>query len=126
LSVCLRLSTEQAALYHVFSKMQHSCEPNCQRHVHPRTNRIEVIALRDIEPGELLTIDYTGWLSSGVQSVLDRRALLLDGRGFECICSRCERESKVAKELAVYVGPTIASSLLRCCTLPDTLPLCSK
>lgn len=39
---------------HFVGLLSHSCAPNCVLDM----QRLEILALRDIEPGELLTIDY--------------------------------------------------------------------
>ncbi len=56
--------------------LQHSCDPNCVLDVH----RLEVVAIRDIQPGEWLTIDY-----AATEDVLHRQ--------FGCACgaSNCRR-----------------------------------
>ena len=41
--------------------INHSCEPNCGVLVRPEVERLEIHALRRIEPGEELTTDYASF-----------------------------------------------------------------
>ena len=78
----------------------HSCLPNCQvesSHVAIKDNddsgecgslRIELVALRDISPGEELTVAYI----PVSQPVLARRNELATRHGFRCDCPRCVTE----------------------------------
>ena len=92
-----------AAVYHLGTKLLHSCEPNCTRHISPETGRIEVRASRALQRDQLLTIDYTGGEAAALASLTARRAVLRK-RGFECICDRCVREEQAAAEGEVATG----------------------
>lgn len=82
-----------SALYRRFSRLLHSCEPNCCRSLCAETGRITVQALRPLRPGEPLAIDYEAKDPNFLQLPLaERRARLLE-RGFTCACARCLRET---------------------------------
>lgn len=68
--------------------------------------------LRPIVAGEMLTVDYTRGGVGVMQLPLDeRREMLWLRAGFECACSRCQREERARKE-----------PQQRSCTGPSHLP----
>lgn len=74
-------SLQISALLHMIDRafagyLLHSCDPNCVLDVH----RLEVVAVREVAPGELLTIDY-----AVTEDVLHRQ--------FACACgaANCRR-----------------------------------
>jgi lysine-specific demethylase 8 len=79
--------------YSISTKMNHSCEPNVilvyktrgWGRDHPLV--AYVVALKDIVPGEELTISYI----TSEDSYEERQAALAN-YGFVCKCSKCERE----------------------------------
>ncbi|KAG8344548.1 SET domain [Trypanosoma vivax] len=77
------------ALYHGYSFLNHSCEPNCAIAGSSAINR-RLVALRNIREGEQLMINYNARLTTCV-SYEDRRALCMQ-RHFECFCPRCVRQ----------------------------------
>ena len=107
------------AVYGVTSLVNHDCDPSAEALLYPYA-RIEIRARRPIEKGEEVTISYLGSPpdaadatagngggntkgsddgTKGQQqqqkwsSVLDRRARLAVGYGFECRCARCTAEA---------------------------------
>ncbi|KAF9028359.1 SET domain-containing protein [Hymenopellis radicata] len=79
-------------LYTLHSHLNHSCEPNISvRHLHQREAlaRISVIALRDISPGEELTITYVN-----PELTYGERKRALGEWGFVCRCSRCVQDER--------------------------------
>ncbi|GMI23419.1 hypothetical protein TeGR_g11057 [Tetraparma gracilis] len=77
--------------------MNHSCEPSCAVSL-GEGGVLEVRALRDIHPGDALTISYLDLASEEHQSVAARRAALQEKYLFSCGCARCEREAAAAPE----------------------------
>jgi SET domain-containing protein len=53
-------------------------------------NSIAVVAKRDLEAGEEVTISYLGHM--GDQPVFERRKFLRNRYGFECDCALCQNE----------------------------------
>jgi len=49
---------EGSGLYVLHSKLNHSCEPNAEIRFPYNDFRLQVVALRDISPGEEVVIDY--------------------------------------------------------------------
>ncbi|KEG06108.1 SET and MYND domain-containing protein [Trypanosoma grayi] len=76
------------ALYHGYSFLNHSCEPNCALVGSGAMNR-HLVTLRDVREGEQLFINYNASLTTCV-SYEDRRALCQQ-RHFECFCPKCVR-----------------------------------
>lgn len=76
-------------LYSPTNLFNHSCRPNCVAVFRGRTQFL--VPVRDIEPGEELTISYT---DQGVQDVSTRKLVLNQEYYFVCICKRCAEEEK--------------------------------
>jgi hypothetical protein len=95
------------AMYSTTCKMNHSCDPNVivlykptgWGSRHPLT--AFCVALKNIEPGEELTISYIDLVD---QSVRERQAALMN-YGFTCQCVKC-----CTSELCVVIGPAYNSS----------------
>lgn len=85
-----------SALFLRFSRINHSCVPNCTYYVvKGRVPRIAVRAIRDIKGGEQLSISYVeSGLSRG-----ERQERLLSSWGFECDCGACKPRPKVRASL---------------------------
>ncbi|KAF8281239.1 putative SET domain containing protein [Trypanosoma cruzi] len=77
------------ALYHGYSFLNHSCEPNCALLGSGAANR-RLVTLRDVREGEQLFINYNASLTTRV-SYADRLALCQQ-RHFECFCPKCVRQ----------------------------------
>jgi len=81
--------------YSIATKMNHSCDPNVilvyktrgWGRYHPLV--AYVVALKDIAPGEELTISYT----TSEDSYEERQAALAN-YGFVCTCSKCKQEKE--------------------------------
>jgi hypothetical protein len=88
------------------SLMEHSCFPNCNFSTTKRD--MQIIALRPIQPGDNLSIDYgDGWY----RPVSARRAALLKSHGFRCFCAACT--SRADKSRA-FTCPTVDAQGNKC------------
>ena len=76
-------------LYSPTNLFNHSCRPNCVAVF--RGRRQFIVPVRNIEPGEELTISYTDF---GIQDVSSRKLQLNTEYYFDCVCQRCEEEEK--------------------------------
>ncbi|EIW76584.1 SET domain-containing protein [Coniophora puteana RWD-64-598 SS2] len=86
----------QCGLYELHSHLNHHCRPNLKVK-HPDMHRfayISVVAERDIQPGEELSISY---VAPGMSLEARRRELRKWGFG-ECRCSACVKEAKKRRE----------------------------
>jgi len=89
----LTCSWPQVGLMRVGSKCDHSCTPTGK--VERTQEAAQVISTRDLDPGELLTIDYLalcGVDSAGLH-VTERRAQLKLRWAFVCQCNKCCEEA---------------------------------
>ncbi|ORC85337.1 uncharacterized protein TM35_000361970 [Trypanosoma theileri] len=79
------------ALYHAYSFLNHSCDPNCALVSGSGSGALnrKLVTLRDVREGEQLFINYNANLTTCV-SYEDRRALCQQ-RHFECFCAKCVR-----------------------------------
>lgn len=79
------------------SLVNHSCVPNMFRlDFWPETGlEAHFYAIRDIKPGEQLTVSYRDPVQDLLQEehVFTRRALIRDFFGFHCLCLRCVGQS---------------------------------
>ncbi|KAK1660104.1 hypothetical protein BDP55DRAFT_325349 [Colletotrichum godetiae] len=73
------------ALFAQTSRLNHDCRPNIDYWFDPRTLTQRTTALRDIVPGEELTISYV----EPLQSRKDRQNRLHSNWGFSCSCHFC-------------------------------------
>jgi hypothetical protein len=79
-----------SAMYPSASYFNHSCDPNVTK---VRRGRIILfVTSRDVDDGDELCISY----GHTERKVEERRKLLQDWWGFNCVCSRCTRESQTA------------------------------
>ncbi|KAH8888483.1 hypothetical protein GQ53DRAFT_691442 [Thozetella sp. PMI_491] len=76
------------------SRMNHECKPNCGYYFDPLTMSQRVYAVRDIMPGEELTVAYI----DPIQSRAERQARLQKDWGFRCSCQRCTAEEHIGAE----------------------------
>ena len=85
------------AFYSLQSCINHSCVPNAHAFKREEDNdgAAVILALRDIEPGEEITICYVD-----ADASLEERTRALNDYGFSCGCEKCEAE-KLAEELTV-------------------------
>ncbi|RBQ76610.1 hypothetical protein FVER14953_00272 [Fusarium verticillioides] len=77
--------TPHIGLFTEFARINHACVPNAFYRVSPRHLRMEVVAFRDIEPGEEIYINYA---HSAMPST-ERHQYLESDYGFNCRCSLC-------------------------------------
>ncbi|KAK4653391.1 SET domain-containing protein 5 [Podospora pseudocomata] len=75
------------------SRVNHACSPNAAYHFDPLTMRKSLITVRDIHPGEELTIGYVD-LTQPSQT----RQASLSHWNFTCSCPRCTQASRRQKE----------------------------
>jgi len=73
-------------LFETACRMNHSCKPNCVWITSQDGRAKEVRAIKIIEEGEELTIDYVG---EALEPTPQRRKELLMTKGFTCQCDRC-------------------------------------
>eukprot|EP00746_Dinoflagellata_sp_MGD_P121504 gnl/MRDRNA2_/MRDRNA2_56652_c0_seq1.p1 gnl/MRDRNA2_/MRDRNA2_56652_c0~~gnl/MRDRNA2_/MRDRNA2_56652_c0_seq1.p1 ORF type:complete len:348 (+),score=47.11 gnl/MRDRNA2_/MRDRNA2_56652_c0_seq1:45-1088(+) len=73
----------KSALFPEFSRLNHSCQPNCTWHADAL--RMYVRTVVDVAPGEELCVSY---IMDGVD-VQRRSRWLLDSWGFHCTCPLC-------------------------------------
>ncbi|KAI8958061.1 SET domain-containing protein [Daldinia sp. FL1419] len=71
-------------LYPEVSRVNHACRPNSFIRFTPSSLAVSIVALRDIEPGEEITITYVP-----LGKTTDERHAALKKWGFECTCSLC-------------------------------------
>lgn len=91
------LNVEGSGLYSQQSKINHSCQPNCEI-VFPQSNHVlQVVALRDIAAGEEVTISYLDecMLSRSRHS---RQKVLKENYIFVCECEKCSFEKLSQKD----------------------------
>jgi hypothetical protein len=91
---------QATALFTVACRCSHSCAPNCHWLTTAAGRRV-VHAVRRVEAGEELTIDYLG--HDKVQPTVDRQVELARGKDFGCNCPRCATEEDASR--AVWASP---------------------
>ncbi|KAI1779204.1 SET domain-containing protein [Hypoxylon cercidicola] len=84
---------DHSGLYVDVSRLNHACKPNMFSRFSSTTLGMEVVAYRDIEPGEELTFSYTP-----LNLLSEQRQDLIQEWGFNCSCSLCSSpdESKAS------------------------------
>ncbi|KAI0884307.1 uncharacterized protein GGS22DRAFT_194847 [Annulohypoxylon maeteangense] len=81
------------AVYPIFSRINHSCDPNCDWNINESPYNLYIQAKKNIKVGEQLSITYDSSISSlSSPASLEKRRERLRGWGFECACSRCVEE----------------------------------
>jgi hypothetical protein len=85
------------AFYSLQSCINHSCVPNAHafKREEDKDGAAVILALRDIEPGEEITICYVD-----ADASLQERTRALNDYGFLCGCEKCEAE-RLADELTI-------------------------
>ncbi|TQN74730.1 SET domain-containing protein 5 [Colletotrichum shisoi] len=66
------------------ARINHACKPNAITRYSPRTLELEVVAYKDIQPGEEVSISY-----SMLNMLSDDRRRTLQEWGFNCTCALC-------------------------------------
>ncbi|KAI8956815.1 SET domain-containing protein [Daldinia sp. FL1419] len=75
---------DHSGLYLDVSRLNHACKPNMYSRFSSSTLGMEVVAYRDIEPGEELTFSYLP-----LNLLSEQRQSLIKEWGFNCTCSLC-------------------------------------
>ncbi|TGJ81252.1 hypothetical protein E0Z10_g7516 [Xylaria hypoxylon] len=81
------------SLFATVSRINHSCRPNCAYFFDSNTFSQNVVAVRDIQLGEELSVAY-------IDPILPRSERLkrLKAWGFECLCERCSANATQTAE----------------------------
>lgn len=95
---CGRSVASGVGFFPLSSMFNHSCRPNCVWMYDGKGEKLVHRTVRDVSPGEQLTVPYTA--SAGV-SPFERIADLAQRRGFACSCSRCSDPEERDDALAV-------------------------
>lgn len=88
------LNNEGSALYAVQSAANHSCAPNSVATFPHSNHTLVLVANRDLEEGEEVTISYLDECAL-TRSCHSRRKILQDNYLFLCKCSRCTEEEGI-------------------------------
>ena len=75
-------------VFPIINRINHSCLPNCSVQWNPITDREELFMVREVGPGEELTICYLDMVTN-VCSREERRDHLERHFGFQCACPLC-------------------------------------
>lgn len=99
-SNCIAINPEGAsAIFANFSKLAHSCQPNCYVSKADDSCALTVKALLPLKAGAIVTIDYgspvTGEFYAAERNVARRRYQIENERCFVCMCPRCDIELKL-------------------------------
>ena len=89
------------AINPLFSMFNHDCDPSAVWHAYHQGNPLSVVAERDIEKGEEITVSY---LSNILMEEKERRERLIAQIGTTCKCARCYRERKAASDAEAAEG----------------------
>ena len=89
------------SVYPRVSLANHSCEPNCQV-AYMENNQALLVSLRDLGPGEEVSISYV----SAAVPYAERQAKLRARYGFTCICSLCRAEAAEEAQEAAEQAPS--------------------
>ncbi|KAI1747378.1 hypothetical protein F4782DRAFT_552131 [Xylaria castorea] len=81
------------SLFATVARINHSCRPNCAYFFDYNTFAQNVVAVRDIQPGEELSVAYIDPILPQVE-----RRKRLKAWGFECSCERCSASATQAAE----------------------------
>ncbi|KAK5128430.1 hypothetical protein LTR85_003098 [Meristemomyces frigidus] len=82
-------SSEVGGIFPVTARINHSCRPNAQHAWSNKMQKMLVHAVRDIHPGDELTLSY---IAGGASTV--RKRNLKDYFGFDCTCELCSLPRK--------------------------------
>ncbi|KAK4172096.1 hypothetical protein QBC36DRAFT_197819 [Triangularia setosa] len=76
------------------SRFNHDCRPNVAFHIDPKTLQHVTTVVRDVKPGEELTISYLDQLDT----TENRKLRAFHAWGFDCSCAVCSGTSKQIKK----------------------------
>ncbi|KAI2634995.1 SET domain-containing protein [Hypomontagnella submonticulosa] len=124
-------NVDHSGLYLDVSRLNHACQPNMFSRFSSTTLGMEVVAYRDIEPGEELTFSYTP-----LNLLSEQRQSLIREWGFNCTCSLCSspdesaasdrRRSRIQELLAELDSPDMRSHAAIQKKVDEILSLCAK
>lgn len=83
------LNNEGSALYNTQSKINHSCFPNAECRFPHSNHHLQLMAIRDIEPGHEICISYLDECALE-RSRHSRQKILVENYLFYCNCEKCE------------------------------------
>ncbi|KAI2782049.1 SET domain-containing protein [Daldinia loculata] len=122
---------DHSGLYLDVSRLNHACKPNMYSRFSSTTLGMEVVAYRDIKPGEELTFSYLP-----LNLLSEQRQTLIKEWGFNCTCSLCtspeasaasDRHRSRLKELLAELDlPEIRSRAAVSKRVDEILDLCEK
>jgi len=83
---------EWRGIYPKFSKINHSCDPNCVLNIASSGRALKLVASRDIVKGEEVTVNFLDpYRKNFLSSLLfERRKVLKSNWGIICTCSICK------------------------------------
>ena len=87
---CFDMNGFGCALYASIARVNHACAPNARQHYDELTQSEHLVACKDIEINEEVTISYIDIR----QSTTQRREILQKSYGFHCVCSLCSAFDK--------------------------------
>lgn len=85
------LNNEGSGLYTIQSKINHSCQPNAEVTFDESNSELQVVALRDINENEEITISYLDECQLS-RSRHSRQKYLQENYLFHCECEKCESQ----------------------------------
>ena len=88
-------SRSKNGIFPKLSRFNHSCVPSAEFRWNAGLNRQEIRAIRDIVPGEEITLCYFT-VEIMVLSKSDRQEYLRDHYGFTCDCQACSLEGMLS------------------------------
>ncbi|KAI0883926.1 SET domain-containing protein [Annulohypoxylon maeteangense] len=122
---------DHSGLYVDVARLNHACKPNMFSRFSSTTLGMEVVAYRDIAPGEELTFSY---LPLNLAS--EQRQTLIREWGFNCSCSLCaspddtalsdRRRGRIQELLAELDDPDVRKPGLVKKRIDEILDLCEK
>lgn len=92
------LNNEGCGLYPLQSLCTHSCRPNAEATFPHNDHTLSLVALRDIRPGEEITVSYIDECSLS-RSRHSRIKILRENHLFTCACPRCEEEAALQPDV---------------------------
>lgn len=93
----LGVGATECGIFPTVSRLNHSCIPNANYSWSSTYGRENVYAVRDIAPGEEITVSYLD-AASWNSVTTDRQHKLYEGFRFDCHCNACGRSSEELQE----------------------------
>jgi len=82
---CFDMNGIGSALYPTIARVNHACSPNARQEHDDLTHVERLVATKDIEVGEEISISYI----DNRKTTQERRELLSTAYGFHCVCDMC-------------------------------------